>query len=33
MKLGLDIAESFRIAQGTPDPGPNGLEDDLFAGL
>jgi N-acetyl-1-D-myo-inositol-2-amino-2-deoxy-alpha-D-glucopyranoside deacetylase len=25
--------ESFRIAKGTPTPGPGGLEDDLFAGL
>ncbi len=25
--------ESYRIARGTPAPGPNGLEDDLFAGL
>jgi N-acetyl-1-D-myo-inositol-2-amino-2-deoxy-alpha-D-glucopyranoside deacetylase len=25
--------ESFRIAKGTPVPGPSGLEDDLFAGL
>jgi N-acetyl-1-D-myo-inositol-2-amino-2-deoxy-alpha-D-glucopyranoside deacetylase len=25
--------ESYRIAKGTPAPGPNGLEDDLFAGL
>jgi N-acetyl-1-D-myo-inositol-2-amino-2-deoxy-alpha-D-glucopyranoside deacetylase len=25
--------ESFRIAKGTPAPGPDGLESDLFAGL
>jgi N-acetyl-1-D-myo-inositol-2-amino-2-deoxy-alpha-D-glucopyranoside deacetylase len=25
--------ESYRIAKGTPAPGPNGLETDLFAGL